>query len=361
VVLAALVSARQLVHSLHVTDPAVLAKAHQGLLSWDAGWYAAIAARGYGALPREALRFFPLLPVVVRALHAVLPLSTRACLVVIANASALVLVVLLHRLVLRETDDATLARRSAWLMALAPAAYVLVMGYAEALAISLALGAFLALRRRRWWWAALWALLAGLARPLMVLLVVPALVEVARSVRGRGRGGLGASGARSDRTGAGRLAAVAAAPAGAAAYLAWVGARFGDALLPVRIQQQRGHRGRLELPTRVMARALGDVVHGRHLGQALHFPWVLVLLALAVVTARRWPLAFSAYGAAVLALSLCSANLDSLERYALGAFPFVLAGASLTSSPRLEGAAVAVAAAGMGAYAVLAFLNVTVP
>ncbi|HMC41609.1 MAG TPA: mannosyltransferase family protein [Acidimicrobiales bacterium] len=359
VVLSALVFARQLVHLLHLADPAVLGKAHQGLLSWDAGWYAGIASRGYGALSRDALRFFPLMPMVARGLHEILPLSTRACLVVVANACALVAGVLLHQLVVRESGDGALARRATWLMALAPPAYVLVMGYSEALAIALAIAAFLALRRRRWWWAAAWGVLAGLARPLMVLLVVPAVVEVARAARDRGLDS--ASVVRRARAGMGRLAAVASAPAGAAAYMAWVGARFGDALLPVRIQQQRRHRGRLELPTHVLARAVGDVAHGRHLGQALHLPWVALLCALVVVAARRWPPSFAAYAGAVLALSLCSANLDSLERYALGAFPFVLAGASSTESPRLEGAVMAVAAMAMGGYAVLAFLNLVVP
>ena len=199
----------------------------------------------------------------------------------------------------------------------------------------------------------MWALVAGLARPLTLLLFVPAIVEAARAARGLRPGGA--------RAVAGPVAAIVAAPAGAAAYLAWVGVRFGDALLPLRIQQQRGHRGRIEPPTQVVARALGDVVHGRHLGQALHFPWVVLLACLLVVLARRWPVSYTAYAAAVLVLSLCSANLDSLERYALGAFPFVLAGAWLTSSPKVEGAVLALAATGMGAYAVLAFLNVVVP
>ncbi|HMC52717.1 MAG TPA: mannosyltransferase family protein, partial [Acidimicrobiales bacterium] len=315
VVLAALVLARQLVDSLHLADPAVIGTAHQGLLGWDAGWYAGIAARGYGALPREALRFFPLVPLLVRALHLLLPLSTRACLIAVGNAAALVLALLLHRLVVRESGDAALARRAVWLIALAPPAYVLVMGYAEAVATSLALAAFLALRRRRWWWAALWAVLAGLARPLSVLLAVPAVVEVVRATLRPSAGT-----ARASRTvrwgavrgGAARVAAVAAAPAGAALYLGWVGQRFGDALLPVRIQQQHGHRGRLELPTQVLARALGDAVHGRHLGRALHFPWVMLLLGLLFVLCRKWPAPYAAYAGAVLVLSLCSANLDSV-------------------------------------------------
>ena len=63
---------------------------HQGLLGWDAGWYEAIARSGYGPLGHQSLRFFPLFPLVGRAL-AVLPgVSAGAALVVVANVSALV-------------------------------------------------------------------------------------------------------------------------------------------------------------------------------------------------------------------------------------------------------------------------------
>ena len=364
VVLGGLVLARQLVRSLHLSDPAVLGAAHHGLLCWDAGWYAGIAARGYRALPREALRFFPLVPLVARALHGLVPLSTSACLVIVANAGALALGALLHRLVMRESGDRALARRAAWLVALAPPAYVLVMGYAEALGTALAVAAFLALRGRRWWWAALWGVLAGLARPLNVLLALPALMDTARAVGGHGAGAAPRFGIGRTDTGrkmAGQAAAVVAAPAGAALYLAWVGVRFGDALLPLRIQQQRGHRGRLEPPTQVLTRAVVNIAHGRHMGQALHFPWVVLLAGLVVVLARRWPAPYTAYAGAVLLLSLCSANMDSLERYALGAFPFVLAAAWLTAPPKVEGAVLALAAAGLGTYALLAFVNVVVP
>ena len=113
--------------------------------------------------------------------------ATGVTLLIVANASALALGALLHRLVIVETGDRALARRAAWLIALVPPAVVLVMGYAEATAIALAVAAFLALRTRRWEWAAAAGLLAGLARPLGVLLVVPAALEAARGWSGVSR------------------------------------------------------------------------------------------------------------------------------------------------------------------------------
>ena len=53
-----------------------------------------------------------------------------------------------------------------WCSVIFPAAFVLVLAYAEALMLVATLGAFLCLRRRRWWWAAALGLAAALCRPL---------------------------------------------------------------------------------------------------------------------------------------------------------------------------------------------------
>jgi len=213
----ALALSRFLAGELHPTVTAAAVRAHQGLLAWDASWYARIAAHGYAPLPDESIRFFPLVPILSRGLADVTPLDARGALVVVANASALVLGLLLYRLVRLETGDGALARRSVWLVALAPPAYVFVMGYTEATASALAVAMFLALRTRRWGWAALAGALAGLARPVGVLLVVPAAIEATRGWR-----------AVRPRQRFPRVIAVVAPAAGAGAYLGWVQLRFGD-------------------------------------------------------------------------------------------------------------------------------------
>ena len=101
-------------------------------------------------------------------------------------------------------------------------------------------------------------------------------------------------------------------------------------------------------------------VHG-HIGSGLHDPWALGLLVLLVVCLFRWPASYTAFAAVTLVLALSSRNLDSLERYALSAFPLVLAGATLTASGRVERGVLALSAAGMAGYATLAFLNAYVP
>ena len=134
----------------------------QGLLAWDGSWYENIARNGYDGVDEEGLRFFPLVPLLARWLAVVIPGDEGDAMVLIANVAALALGLLLYRLVLHETGDHVLANRTVWLLALAPPAYVLVMGYAESTMMTLIVASFLCLRRGRWWWAAGLGLLAGL-------------------------------------------------------------------------------------------------------------------------------------------------------------------------------------------------------
>ena len=80
-----------------------------------------------------------------------------------------------------------------------------------------------------------------------------------------------------------------------------------------------------------------------------------------VVAFRRLPLSYAAFAAAVLVVSLTSSNLDSFERYALGAFPLVIAASTLTARRRVEMAVLVVAGLAMVGYATLAFMGVVVP
>jgi len=366
-VLGALAGAHFLADNLHVQDPAVRTQVHQGLFAWDAGFYRGIAAHGYGFGPvhHDAVRFFPLLPLAARGLGTLLGGRADVALLVIVEPAALVLGALVHRLVLVEGKSRATAERATWWVALFPSAFVLVLGYAEAPAMALAVGVFLALRTQRWWWAAGLGVLAGLSRPLGVLLVVPALVEVVRALvaaRTPGsRGPVAAGSAGSAARWSAWLAAVAGAPAGLLVFLLWSWRRYGDFLLPLRVQTAATHRGQAVDPITALFHEARGALHGQHVGSALHVPWAVVFIALAAVCFRRWPASYGAFAAAVLLIALTSKNLDSLERYGLGAFPVVLVIAELTTDRRVERAWAALSATALAGYALLAFLNAYVP
>lgn len=352
VVAVALVVAREL--NARVRLPAAVSgRIHEGLLGWDAGWYESIARHGYWGAGHDSLRFYPLVPALTRGLAEIPGVSVGAALLVVANLSALGAMTVLVVLGRHETGDPAVGRRAAWFFALAPPAFVLVMGYAEGTLALLGISAMLALRRQRWWWAALFGLLAGATRPLGVFLALAAAVEAGRGWRRLQRQ------PRVDLVG--RVAAVAAPVVGAGAFLAWVGWRYHDALAPLRIQQQGGHRGSVTDPLSTLLHDARDLVHGQHIGQALHLPWVLLAVALLIVCARSWPASYTVLAAAVLAAALTAANLDGFERYALSAFPLVLAAAGFVRHPLLERAVLVIAAAGLVGYALLAFTNLYVP
>jgi hypothetical protein len=322
----------------------------QGLFAWDAAFYRDIAEHGYRAVGETSLRFFPLVPMLGRGLGWLLFDHTPAALIIVANVSALAFGALLHRLALRETGDAATARRAAWFGALFPAAFVLVMGYAEATAMMLGVVVFLGLRSNRFWWAAVAGFLAGLCRPVGVLLVVPAAVEAVRGWRDA-----------STESRVARVVSVVAPAAGAASYLAWVGAEFGDFWKPISLQNQATLRGGFQDPVTRTVDAVGDLFGGDRFGSGLHIVWAVGFALLLVVLVRRFPASYSLYGVATLLLGLSAHNLDSLERYCWSSFPFLLALAAVTDRDEVERGAYVLAAAGLVGYATLAFLGVQGP
>ena len=350
ITLFALGLAKYEVKHFHITDSKAVLESHDGLLGSDAGWYQTIAAHGYGALPRSAIRFFPLLPLLDRGLHDISSLTVGVASLLITNVAALLVGMGLYALVRYEWQDTLLARRAVWLIMLAPPAFVFVMGYSEALLVLLAVAFFLAIRRGNWWWAALFGYLAGTARPIGCLLVVPAAIEVIRSWR-------------ADRWGRwpGKLAAIASSVAGTVTYLGWVSATFGGFLEPLKIQQQQGHHGALTDPISTMYHALANLAHGHHIGDALHVPWIGVAAILIVVAFWRLPVSYGAFALCVVVVALSGSNLDSFERYALSAFPLLLGAATLLRSRRVEVTVLVLCAVTMFGYALLAFLGAYVP
>ena len=274
-----------------------------------------------------------------------------AALIAVGNLSALVAMAVLLILVRRDLGDGGLARRSVWLLALAPSAYSLVLAYSDATLLLCSVVTFLGIRSQRWWLAAAAGLAAGFGRPVGLLLIVPVAAELwaCRRDVGGSKGWIPP------------LGAVLAPLVGAGAYLIWVGHRFGDPWLPITVQQRSGHRGALTVPLGAMWSDLGSAVHGQHLGSALHIPWILGCGALVVVAWRRLPRPYALYAAAVLVVSASSTNFDSFERYALGAFPLVIAASTCTTSRKVEVAALVLSGLAMAGYALLSFVGVVVP
>jgi len=370
VVFGALGLAHFAVDRLHPTGPGAGAGAgarvHEGLLGWDAGYYETIARVGYHPLGKEALRFFPAVPALTHAVAWLPGVDDGAALLIIANVAAFVAIVLLFALVRRETGDPLVARRAIWFLSLSPAAYVLVMGYAESVLLCLSIGTFLALRpnvaagaggrpshgtarRPNFALAGLLGFAGALTRPIGVLLALVVAVELVRWwIRlGRAQRLIG-------------LAATAAPVVGLVGFGLWAHHEVGDFWVPLRVQLQSSHHGGLADPFVTLVHDARGVFH-HHVGTALHVPWVLVALVLLVVCWRRLPASYTVFAAAILAVAVSGTNLDSFERYALSAFPLAVAAALICRRPRIEWAVLTLLSATLAGYALLAFLNISVP
>ena len=231
------------------------------------------------------------------------------------------------------------------------------MGYAEPVLLVFAVGCFLALRpppgraaRPHFALAGALAFAGALTRPIGVLL---ALAVVAELVRWWPRLG------RPERVAG--IGATIAPFVAVVAFLAWSKHVVGDWWAPLRVQLQSSHHGGLSDPFVTLYHDARGVAH-HHVGTALHLPWVLV------GPGGRWSSAGAAcrlptrlFAAAVLATALAGSNLDSFERYALSAFPLSIAAALVLRQSQLERAVLSLLAAGLAGYALLAFLNISVP
>lgn len=153
---------------------------------WDGRWYETIVKEGYpaqlpvdgqGNLQQNQWAFYPLFPMLSRALMAVTGLSFGVVgsllSLVLGTAAAGVMAVLL-----RGRVGAGVALAAVSVYAASPPSPVLQMAYTESLAMLLLCAFLLAIDRQSWALGAGWALLLGLARPVALPLGLVALVAV---------------------------------------------------------------------------------------------------------------------------------------------------------------------------------------
>jgi hypothetical protein len=325
--------------------------ARGGLLGWDADWYRRIAVDGYQHLPLESLRFFPLLPIVVRVLVGHAWWAVGVMLLLLANSAALLAGALLHRFCLEHGSTPAQARRAPLYFALLPPAFVLVMGYTEALAISLALVFLLAISAERWALATAAGLLAGLARPTGALLVIPAAIMCYAVLRGR----------RSDepRQPLARVLAVAAPLSGAALYLGWCQLVLGRWSLPFSVQTVPELRGSLTNPISSVLTAGWSLATGRFVDGG-HEITVLLALVVFVIGLRRWPASLNVWLGATLLVALTAQSFGSLERYLWSAIVPVMTLATFVPE-RMHRWAIVASTVGLACFSGLAFAGLYVP
>ncbi|MGZ8605490.1 MAG: mannosyltransferase family protein [Actinomycetota bacterium] len=313
---------------------------------FDALWFLRIADTGYRTDDGSAA-FFPLYPLVVRAISFLLGGRPFGASVIVSNAAFVAALAVTYLLTAMELGERR-ARTTIVLLAFFPTSFFFLMPYSEALFLLLAVTALWSARRGRWALAGVAGALAGLTRSIGIVLA-PAIAVEALHRREEGRGpawpGLLAAGA----TGLGTLA-----------YLGWWQVKAGDWLTP--ITRQENWERVFSWPwvtlwdaTRFAFRYVGDTNGGYWL-----IDWLIVmpvLVAAGFALARYRPV-YGVYvlGGLLLPLMFVFADrpLMSMPRFVLPLIPAFWAAAEVADRFRVpRWTLAALGAAGLGVLSVL--------
>lgn len=276
---------------------------------WDGRWYRMVARGGYLLVPgrQSDPAFFPLYPILLRAVHSA-GIGWGVAGPLLSNLALLVGLGLFFMLT-RDLFDEALARRSTTFLAVFPLSYAFSMSYPESVVLVLLAAAPLAALRGRWWVAAACAGAAALARPEGLFLALP-LASIAWQQRSRlSAAARGAS-----------VAAVLAPAAAVLSYSLYLDKVLHDPLAWSRAEQAWGRRFRIDGAYRAFT----------HLPTVLgHTPWLVrdvlcFFLYLALLWAARrlgTSKAWLAAAAAVVILPVFTGAFDSIGRFGLLAPP----------------------------------------
>jgi hypothetical protein len=325
------------------------------LYTWDTAWYAGIAQHGYAGVNSDGVRFWPLLPLVTRGVAA-LGFGANNAVLLVCWAAALLFGVLMYRLAIVVGGDAIAARRAAWLSQLAPGAFVLVMGYTEALAGVFAAAYLISIRqpaareRRVWLWHAagfLAGLGSGLVRPTGLLLAAAGAVEVLRQRRDPWPHLVA------------RVLTALSPGLGCGLYLLWSHTVYGNWTLPYSIQKLEGLRGTYAgNPFDSALDSLNQTGNG-----AGAFTLILVVASIGLLCAgvRRLPLSYTAWAAISLLAAITAPHFSSFARYMAGILPLLLVAAMATRDRRKWAWVIGSSAALCAYFAYQSFIGIYVP
>ena len=319
------------------------------LARWDSVWYLSIADSGYDGPAREA--FFPLYPLLVRALATPAGAAPEALLLAayaISLAALLGALYLLWRLASLELGR-PLAGPTLLLLAVFPGSLFFGAPYSESLFLLVSVGAFYAARTGHWAWAGALAACASATRSAGILLLLPLAILWWQSER------------RSARD----APWLALAPLGIAAYAVYLEATIGDGLAFLQVQEAwfRHFAGPLggvwEATAAAFEGARGLVEGDEQLPRwaamnVMLFAFMVFALAACVGVLRRLPFAYGVYLVAALMLPLSfpvePQPLMSLPRFMAVLFPIFMWLAIVCEERRITDRVAAVAAVVLGLF-----------
>jgi hypothetical protein len=304
---------------------------HRVLTVWDGHWYERIALQGYptsvpqgdfyahtGRQVQSSVAFFPLYPLLVRALDRVLPGGADVAGVVLSLAIGALATVLVW-MVAEKVAGRPVADRAAVLFAFSPGAFVLSLVYAEGLLILLSAGCLLALLERRWALAGGLAALASATRPNATAVVMACAWAAGVAIWKR----------REWRAAAAPLLA----PIGMLAFFAFLWWHTGETLIWFRVQYQ-GWGERIDFGWNNLRLIADFATHPFHNpNKAVLILSMILAVALMVILVRaKLPGVLNVYALGGLGVVLAS-HINARPRFIFVAFPLVIALAKTIRRP----------------------------
>lgn len=293
------------------------------LTSWDGLWYMAIARDGYPtSIPPDVTyhvdearaAFFPLFPLLTRAVDLVLPGGDTAAVLFLNGLLGFVAVVGAGMLG-RKLYGVSAGRLSAVFMAFFPGSFVLSFAYSEALFVVIALACLWFLLDEEWTAAGVMAALGTATRPNGVALVaacaVAALIAIRRDRDWRS------------------LVAVALAPVGFVSFQLWLGQHTGEAGAWFRVQREAWDEGASFGLTALRNTAEAVVQPLTSPTDTITAISVVTTVALIVMAHRsKLPLVPSVYSWTIIAMMVLPATVTARPRFIYAAFPLLIGAAA---------------------------------
>ncbi len=302
--------------------------------AWDGTWYQRIADYGYDPTVAHGngIAFSPLYPMLVRYVHAYLPVSLLVAGVLISSACFFAAMIVLYRLVERRSGQ-RVARRVIWLTAFFPTAYLFSSVYTESLYLLVTVATFALLEYRRVIASSLMGTLAVLTRPTGILLMPSMGLRIWKDC---------------DRRVSWRfvvcLIPLLLLPIAYVAFGAYLYYRTGNPFATQTAQAAGWGRGvNVLLVLAMPAAILSGLYVGTHdpsrlmyiVDTAFAMLWGLLLIE--GLLRRRLPSEYLLYGALAVVLPVLAGTYLALPRYGMGIFVVMwLAAMHVSVRPRLE-------------------------
>jgi hypothetical protein len=287
---------------------------------YDGAWYLTVAQRGYPSHVPVAtansgvkfdVAFFPLFPLLIRAVHGIVPVSFSGSALILSTLFGLTATVALWQLT-RRLADRDVADRVVLLFCFFPGSIVFTMFYAEGLMLTLSILCLEALMGRRWLVAGVLAALATATRPNAIVLAVCCAWAAVIAIR--------------DRREWWSLVAVALAPLGVLAYFGYLWHRTGSPLVWFQAESREWGE-RVDFGVKTVDRLHTTLVHpwGNANNVATTAGLIFVLVAIPFLVRARLPAVLVIFAAGIILLGVWSRTLGLRPRFVLTAFPLFLA------------------------------------